>query len=260
MNSRPTHRAADTFPMRAPNLMWRQLRYTNSGRANRIGQVKLSIDPNPIKGAMTSATVISVYMDNINADVLEHQRRCVERCLPIGWTFRQYRSRDSHPVALSQCMNEGKDDILILLDIDCIPLRERALLLLYRWAKNGVLVGAVQRANHIKNNGHLYVGPFCMAFSKSRYKQMGSPTFLATCRGDVGEELTYRWHENGGVVFFLWPSHVEHPMWPLVGERHFGLGTTYEDLFYHAFCIRQGATRDLFLAKCSRMLDEQETA
>ncbi len=116
---------------------------------------------------MEPATVISIYMDNVDMDVVEYQRRCVKRLLPPGWDFVQCHSRSSHPIALSHALCESKHDIVILLDIDCIPLKTSSLSFLYERATSGALSGAVQRACHIDNNNHLYVGPFCMAFSKS---------------------------------------------------------------------------------------------
>jgi hypothetical protein len=204
---------------------------------------------------MNSARVISVYMDNVDPRVVAYQRRCVERCLPDGWTFYQYHSNESHDCAISRCLDESKDDVIVVLDIDCIPLSPAALPLLKSHAEKGALAGAVQRANHINNEGHLYVGPFCMSFSRSVYDRLGKPPFCDTTRGDVGEELTYRWEESGLKAFFLWPNHVEYAKWPLIGESYFGYGTTYDSLFYHAFCIRDGVTSNLFLSRCERALN-----
>ncbi len=203
---------------------------------------------------MKSATIISVYMDNIDPRVVRYQHRCVEHFLPDHWTFRQYRSDESHGSAISRCMRESKDDIVVVLDIDCIPLTPAALPLLMSYAEKGILAGAIQRANHIDNDRHLYVGPFCMSFSRAVYERLGQPSFLSSKRGDVGEELTYRWQERGNGVFFLWPSHVECRVWPLVGDAMFGYGTTYEDLFYHAFCIREGITKERFISRCDSIL------
>src|SRR6185437_10375537 len=108
------------------------------------------------------------------------------------------------------------------------------------------------RANHIKNDAHLYVGPFCMAFDNRHYLELGSPTFYETARGDVGEEVTYRWREREKPVYFLWPTKVEHPLWELTEEHKFGLGTNYENLFYHEFCARN--TTGNFLGKCDQVL------
>ena len=206
---------------------------------------------------MIKATISSVYMPNVADDIASLQKSCVEKVLPEGWTFRQHKQIDgsfSHPAALTKFAFECMDEVCIFLDIDCIPLSTNALVQIADRAVKGMLVGAVQRANHIKNNAHLYVGPFCMAFSKKKYRELSSPSFHETYRGDVGEELTYRWQENNSSIYFLWPSFVSHPVWKLDSTKEFGYGTTYENMFFHAFGIREARSRDLFIAKCNELL------
>jgi hypothetical protein len=194
-------------------------------------------------------------MSNVDSNIVDYQRRCIARYLPKDWTFRQHLTEESHAASITKCVAESRDDIVIILDIDCIPLRATSLRLLKHFAAKSILVGAVQRANHINNDSHLYVGPFCMSFSRTVYDRLERPSFSETDRGDVGEELTYCWQNSGADVVFLWPSQVEHPLWKLSGGANFGYGTTYDDLFYHAFCIREGLTNTSFLSRCKRVLD-----
>lgn len=227
-----------------------------------------------------TATIHSIYMKNIAKEVVETQAKCVERLLPEGWEFYQHLSETTHPVALEKALKESKTDINIFLDIDCIPLMQRALTFIVdnvvqpQYGENQGLVGAAQRANHIQNDRHLYVGPFCMAFSRRYYEELGSPSFIETQRGDVGEELTYRWTEKSGTlasagknphkyssdIHFLWPTSSKKPLWELDFGWKFGLGTTYGAaqispyLFYHAFNARDPNTTEMFLWECNRML------
>lgn len=201
------------------------------------------------------ATVYSIYMANISPRVVAAQRRVVERFLPMDWEFVQYQwtGEYSHPAAMTLCVAKNQWPLTVFLDIDCVPLSREALELVGARAEIGMLVGAVQRANHIKNDCHLYVGPFCMAFSNYWYARLGSPTFYETERGDVGEELTYRWREQSKPVYFLWPTEVRNPLWDLDHGRKFGLGTTYEGLFYHEFCARNTAGN--FERRCDEILE-----
>lgn len=218
--------------------------------------------------SLPNATVYSVYFGNINKDVLEYQKKCVDRFLPSGWTFQQYFWDDNptyainqesfpHAAAMQRATLENKNDLTIFLDVDCIPLVPNALPILATAAQHGVLTGAIQRANHIDNGNHLYVGPFCMAFSKRKYLELGSPTFNATERGDIGEELTYKWSGENQSVAYLWPSQVEKPMWSLYGTTQFGLGTTYDNLFYHFFCVRNAEMQQEFVNRCKMFLNRQ---
>jgi len=205
-----------------------------------------------------TATVYSIYMDNVSREVVDAQRSVIERFLPKGWSFVQYKSKHySHPAAMTVCVAENERPITIFLDIDCIPLTSASMELLAARAELGMLVGAVQRANHIKNDCHLYVGPFCMAFSNEMYGRLKSPTFYETPKGDVGEELTYRWRQCDKPVYFLWPTQVREPLWDLVQGRRFGFGTCYENMFYHEFCARSAQGR--FIDRCQEVIANEMT-
>lgn len=234
-----------------------------------------------------NASVHSIYMDNISKEVINSQARCVNAFLPEGWEFWQHISfTKSHPEAIEIALRDSKTDVNIFLDIDCVPLSKRSFTFLAECViqdeKRGLnqgLAGCVQRANHIPNGNHMYVGPFCMAFSKSHYKDLGSPSFMETDRGDCGEELTYRWSEKSGFlcppvgpfhqryssnIHFLWPFSVEHPLWELDFGWKFGLGTTYgaapvgAELFYHAFNARDPKTATMFINQCNKTLGKLE--
>ena len=215
---------------------------------------------------MFNASVFSIYMSNVANDVVAAQHACVCKFLPPDWEYHQYLHSPQqfevkyHAAAIARCIKEARNDVIVLLDIDCIPLTMNAFHWIGWGAYRGALMGAVQRANHIRNNEHLYVGPFCMAFSKSKYESLGSPSFDETEVGDCGEALTYRWQQMGEVVRFLWPSEIEHPMWNLIAGKQFGYGTTYDNLFYHAFCSREQTTRERFLNKCRAVLNQKEGA
>jgi len=209
------------------------------------------------------ATVYSCFMANISKQVLDLQRDVVQKFLPKGWKFQQVMYSDSHGHAMQRCTDENKNEVTIFLDIDCIPLSKEAFKFLFddRWScNNGTLIGCAQRANHLENNKHIYVGPFCMAFMNATYEEVGRPTFIETYRGDVGEELTYRWQEKNRPVTFLWPSDVWKPMWNLMATVEFGMGTTYEDLFYHSFCARSFEGQALFTNECNRILEREVLA
>ncbi len=205
---------------------------------------------------MKRATVYSIYMDNVPPAVVRAQRSVVEQFLPEGWKFTQYASGDcySHPAAMTICTAMNQNPITVFLDIDCIPLSRAALELLAERASHGILVGAAQRANHIQNGAHLFVGPCCMAFDNQRYAELGSPSFYETGRGDVAEEVTWRWQERMAPIYLLYPSRVRSPLWDLTDGQRLGLGTEYESKFYHEFCIRAGGAGG-FIARCEEVLN-----
>jgi hypothetical protein len=197
-----------------------------------------------------AVTVVSIYMDNVAADVASWQRAVLEAFKPSGFEVEQILTTRSHGSAIDDFLARSDHDLVVLLDIDCVPLHAHSLPNLAARAARGAVAGCVQRANHIQNDAHLYVGPFCMAFTKRLWEDLGRPSFEPTARGDVGEEFTYRCEMSGRAVDLLWPSFVETPHWDLTDGRRFGQNTEYDGLFLHAFGIRDRANQGRFVQRC----------
>lgn len=221
------------------------------------------------------ASVFSVYFENISQDVVNAQRECIKKFLPQDWTFLQVLhqpaqgDRYPHAHALEKCIEMSADDLIVFLDIDCIPLSKHAFLFLQEKVVLTGFAGAVQRANHINNNRHLYIGPFCMAITKTCYKELGSPSFCETTRGDAGEELTYKWEEKNYTGMGLksksvmWPFSSSNAIWDLDFGFKFGLGTAYGtiglgELFYHSFNARDPHMQKVFVDKCYSVIQKEE--
>ncbi len=215
--------------------------------------------PNESALADPSVTVASFYMDNVGPDVVSSQRAVVEMFKPSDFAFRQTPTRLSHADAIDDFLKSSGEDVIVLLDVDCIPLSADALPTLVARAVEGALAGCVQRANHLRNDAHLYVAPFCMAFLRRLWEDIGRPSFQPTERGDVGEELTYRCEQLGRPTHMLWPSLVESPIWDLAHGRKFGPNTEYGDAFLHAFGIRDRPSQRRFVDICRAVGSERES-
>ena len=160
-------------------------------------------------------------------------------------------------------------DTILMLDIDCIPLSTEALDYTFDQAEKGILVGNVQRSNHIENGKHIYPAPICIALTKDMFEKLGKPTFKVTNRGDIGEELCYIAEKMGIEIEMFMPGKYEEiPHWN-TGERkpwdladgqpQFGIGTTFVDkngneMFYHLFQSRLNVFNDLFFLKCASIM------
>jgi len=203
---------------------------------------------------MTHALVASVYMDNIPAEVVAWQRRVLEALAPPAFEQRQVLTAASHGAALDEIIADADADPVIILDIDCVPLTADAIPALAARAAAGALAGCVQRANHIDNGAHLYVGAFCLAVGRPLWEQLGRPSFQPTGRGDVGEELTYRCEAAGAPVELLWPTRIEQDFWDLTEGRRFGLNTEYDGAFLHTFNIRSPEYQHRFIDRCRAIL------
>lgn len=203
------------------------------------------------------AAVASFYMSNISASVVAAQRRVLERLAPQDVEILQVKTRLFHGDAMTRLMRASRFPTVVFLDIDCIPVRDGAVDRLIRRAEEADgLVGAAQRANHIKGAPHTYAGPFCMAMTGKTYAALGRPSFFRTRRSDVGEELTRIAEAKGLPVDLLWPTACEEPRWDLTDDMKFGLGTTYDDDFWHAFRIRTREAEARFIEKCNEVLSE----
>lgn len=203
---------------------------------------------------MSGGLIASVYMDNIAAEVVAAQRAVLEALAPPGFEIRQVLTRRSHAAALDGVVAGAEAELVLILDIDCVPLTREAIPALAAQAADGALAGCVQRANHIDNGAHLYVGAFCMAFSRALWERLGRPSFEPTTRGDVGEALTYACEAAGAPVAMLWPSHVETPQWDLTDGRRFGVNTEYAGAFLHSFNIRGREYQQRFVDRCRAIL------
>lgn len=160
-------------------------------------------------------------------------------------------------------------ETILMLDIDCIPLSTEALEYTLDRAEQGVLVGNVQRSNHIENNKHTYPAPSCVALTRETFEKLGKPSFRVTNRGDIGEELAYIAEQKGVEIEMFMPGkHEDIPhwntgerkLWDLAdGQPQFGIGTTFVDkngkeMFYHLFQSRLNVFNDLFFLKCASIL------
>jgi hypothetical protein len=197
--------------------------------------------------------VVTVFQDNIPAEVVTAQAEVICRFLPAGSEFEPRRV-SHHALGLDDYFRDLRHEAYIVFDVDCIPTAEWVMPWLFQNALAGIVVGAAQRANHLENGGHIYAGPCALAFSRKTFERLGKPSFGATPRADVAEELTYSWEQFGIPLSLLWPTHVTVPKWTLRPEIPFGLGTTFGGAVYHAFEISKGQTVDMFLKKCREIL------
>ena len=206
------------------------------------------------------ALIISCYR-GVSEEVLRNHKKVIEKFKPKVCTYYQAMMSYYHGTSINNVIEECFDefDVFIILDVDCIPISRRSFPFLLDNARAGYLVGCAQRANHIKNKGHIYISPFCMAFSKELYKQLGKPSFMNTSRGDTGEELTYRCEKKKKKTKFMWPTDVIEPLWDLKGSIKFGIGTTYDRMFYHQFGAREECKKyeKEFIRRCKIVLGQK---
>jgi hypothetical protein len=198
--------------------------------------------------------VVSFYMLNMPDEIVRAQEQVVRRFLPEGFQFFQILTGVGHGASIDSFLRSTAYDVIIFLDIDCIPLTLGSFSLLADEATPDQLVGGAHRANHIDNGGHLYAGPFFCGVNRALYNDLGAPSARSVRGRDVAEEFTYACEAQGKSVKLWWPTSVETPRWKLTDDIGFGIGTTYENQFWHLFESRTDTNRARFIAKCAEIL------
>lgn len=203
---------------------------------------------------LDSWNIYSFFDDNIPPEVVLAQSQ-VFRHLGLPLVQRHLGGR-SHGQAMQEAVHNAAEDALIFFDIDCIPLNRGVVLNWYHPAMAaGAVIGPAQRANHLATR-HIYAGPCALGFSRATCVRAGSPTLDVTERADAAGELTYACEERSISVIKLPVTQCIEPRWKLYDEDRpsFGLGTTWADSVFHAFEMRGGKTRRMFLDKCDAVL------
>ena len=234
------------------------------------------------------ACIASYFMPNIDKKTVEYQRKVVEKFnpkkiqhimvqgeFPHGLFMDYIWTLNGAPVSTLKGQNINKQldcDVVLFLDIDCVPVSENAIEAYLTLAADGALVGNAQRSGHIQNDNHLFAAPSALALSKENFLKMGSPSALETSRGDVAEEYTYAAESSDVKIDLYLPTKYDRgvyrydweqdrsPYWTLEnGLPNYGLGTTYgnpeADLFWHNFQIRIENQQQEFWKKCEELLN-----
>ncbi|MDP2226983.1 MAG: hypothetical protein Q8J78_05865 [Moraxellaceae bacterium] len=144
------------------------------------------------------------------------------------------------------------DEIVLFVDIDCIPTRKAAVTEAFLAAEKGVLYGVAQVANH-KDRDHIYVSPVFMCLSKRVWRQMGSPSFRETDISDAGQHVTRVAQEQGVPVQMSMPTGCLKQVWNLADVGSYGIGTFYQSGLFHLFQARKRRNIRWFLEVASQL-------
>lgn len=241
--------------------------------------------------AKINAGIFTFFMSNLNPKTVDLHQKVVAKRNPLGYPHHHVHTPMEHgasmdmiwtmngqPVATFRGQNIPKRfdyDIIMFLDVDCIPLNDEAIDFYITKAAQGIVIGNAQRSNHIQNNQHVFAAPSAVAMSVDTFATIGFPSARPTNRGDVGEEYTYAAEKTGiTTTFLILPMGFEEapaecPNWPLAdGMPVYGRGTTFgfestssnpnlnfvKPLFWHQFQSFHPGQQEKFWAKCEAIL------
>ena len=225
---------------------------------------------------MSSPCIASIFMKNIDQNLLNLQKKVVEKYnlskiphyqvyteAPPGYTMDK----------LVDLLDERKHDAIMFLDIDCLPLNQHALNYMFDKAHSGTLIGDAQRSNHIDNGQHVFAAPHNVTFTVEMYRKLGNPSFMPNYRGDVAEELTFKAREanipieiimplryDAPPIRMAWEPKDSPPYWDLAdGMPKYGIGTTFgtegNDMFWHMYQSFHPGQNERFTKKCEELLN-----
>ena len=220
--------------------------------------------------------IATIFMKNIDPVILENQKKVLEKFnksnishypvltdAPPGYTMDK----------LIDMLGERGHDAIMFLDIDALPLNDKALDYLFEQAYAGKVIGSAQRSNHIQNNQHIFAAPHNITFTVATYRKIGNPSFNPNHRGDVAEEVTFKAEENNVPVEIIMPLRYDAPpirmdwepkdsppYWDLAdGMPKYGIGTTFgtegNEMFWHMYQSFYPGQKERFIKKCEDILN-----
>jgi hypothetical protein len=233
-----------------------------------------------------NAAIFAYFMPNVDKKTVEAQAAVIKKFNRTQIPFMVMQGEITHAQFIDyiwslhgvkvngrpEVKKELDFDVLLFLDIDCVPLNENAIDYYLSKAFEGKLIGNVQRSGHINNNNHLFVAPSAMAISVDTFKRIGCPSAVETNRSDVAEEYTYAAEKAGVDIEYAIPMRYDRPVfryewetdrrpyWTLEnGLPNFAVGTTFGkdgvEMFWHSFQIFHPGQQEQFQKKCEELLN-----
>ena len=199
----------------------------------------------------------TLYFPNSNPEFIE-AAKSVHQKFDLVINYHEHAVR--HGAWMDHVINESTADVVGFLDIDCIPLTANAVKDMIKFvAKNKSIAGCAQATNHIPPMSHIFVAPCCFFIWRPLWEAIGRPSFTETNRSDVCQEVCYVAEANGVRMKALYPSFFEREpeegVWRLHNYGLYGVGTTFQNQFYHLYQSRFQSNVDLFIQRCKEVVD-----
>jgi hypothetical protein len=201
----------------------------------------------------TRPTVHSLYWQNVAPAILNAQRSAFAHLgIPL---VQDLQDGMAHGAWMDDLLARAGDDLLVICDIDAVPLNAAAFDRLVAFAQDGRVAGLAQTSNHLEMPDKIYAGPMFLALRRSVWRDLGCPSMAPSKQYDAGQLLSRVAEERGVPVEVVLPNTCLKPMWNLAGRRVFGIGTFYgENDFFHLFQSRKKRNIRLFQEVCADMV------
>ncbi|PLY38518.1 MULTISPECIES: hypothetical protein [Pectobacterium] len=191
----------------------------------------------------SNVRILSLYWNNVDPRLVNAQRQVFNK---LGFHIEQQnRHNVDHAIWMMEIFDNAlDDDVIIIVDIDCIPLNSAAVQKAIASARNGRIYGCTQSANHIDHH-YIYVAPMFLALTGKTWRGIGCPSLIADTEFDVAGRITLAGKNANYPIDFVYPTISAVPKW-LLGDSHvYGLFTIYNNDYLHLF-----ESRNKFLIEC----------
>jgi len=212
-------------------------------------------------GAITRIEIHTLAWTTVDPKIIKaHTDTCKFLGLNVNYTIQDIR----HGEWMDGVMRSTKADVVLFLDIDCVPTNKLIVDKAIAWAHvNKSFVGIAQVSNHIPPYSHIFAAPAFFAISKEGLELMNRPTFLETEQCDVAENVSYAAEMMKIPYKTIYPTHYFKPpaegIWKLHTYGEYGIGTHFEGGIFHLY---QGRTPDntlIFESACKAIQNNSFT-
>lgn len=220
--------------------------------------------------------VLTYYNNEVDPEIPEYHKKVIDKLNFGTFDYKPlFSPRPENEVTHNDSLDYGINylfyredyDIVMVMDVDCIPLSTDALNYTFKRASEGALIGNVQRSCHIDNGEHLFVSASLLCISKETFEKLGKISFAPDhIKSDNAEYFTWEAEKQGvPIEFFMPKSYIRDPRnttWDLgQGKEKYGIGTTFKnknghEMFFHLFECRKHIWNIYFYDKCDEILKE----
>jgi hypothetical protein len=204
--------------------------------------------------------VYSLYWSNLDKDIVDLQKKVFDHLgIPL---VQELRDKMPHGIWMDDVIKRASDsDIVIIADIDAFPLNYAAYEKAITSAANNEIFGLAQAANHLQRD-KIYAAPMFMAFKKKLWADLGNPSLTDSLNLDAGQSLSECAQKQGIPLRLCFPTACIKPKWPLHNRGVYGIGSFYENDFFHLFEARdrfgRDFSKDIFKAVADDLLNDRD--
>lgn len=200
----------------------------------------------------------SLCWNNLNKDLVNAHHKVMQYFdIDMKYTIKDME----HCFWLDEVMQNATSDVVVIIEPDCIPLTKDCVNKYIKYSyENETFVGLAQVANHYPPATHIYAAPSMFIISTSAYKKLGRPSFQHTLFYDVGELVSYKAEMNGVLFKCLMPTYFEKLpstgiAWRIGSLACYGIGTVFNNEFYHLYESRKSQNIELFIKRCDEVIN-----